>query len=67
MVFLIISIRKEKDSSSQEISVLPGKGGYLWIFVPCVLIILDHKCCSIELFLKDLLFTGLRKRIKVSG
>lgn len=49
---LIINMRKEI-TGYQELTILPGKEGYLQIFMPCVLIRLDLKCCPIELIFKE--------------
>lgn len=49
---LITNIWK-KITGRQELSILPGKGGYLYIFIPCVLTRLDLKCCPIESLFKE--------------
>lgn len=33
--------------------IFPGEGGYLGIFIPCVLVKLDLECCPIELLLEE--------------
>lgn len=53
MEFLIINIWKEKVTRYQEPSVLPGKGGHLWILIPQALIRLEPECCCIELLFKE--------------